>query len=382
MRARGPLAFAVLLLVLVGVRLATAGGDDRAERLLEEQVTGWLDAERRAATRADLRRYNPEWDFMQRTFLVLALADAALAEPSRRDDLLPVMDDIIDDTLAQIEAHGPRWYLMDYADRAPFRNAGGRSLFVDGEVALMLGARRLVRDDPARAAEHQAWNALIEQQFAESPALLPESYPDEAWLFCVTNALVALRMSDALDGGDHRPLVARWVQNARTHLLEESSGLLGSEFTSDGVMQDGPEGSSIWLVATNLLILDEPFARDQYARARGALYGSLAGLGYAREWGPGWKGPVDVDSGPIVPFLEASPSSSGFALMAATAFGDEPSRAALTRSLDAADLLVRLDPRLAALVDNAVGDAVLLHALTFGPLWAEIKGRLEERPGP
>ncbi|MFH1467110.1 MAG: hypothetical protein ABIO70_22190 [Pseudomonadota bacterium] len=367
-----------LLVTLLGLRLTTAdGGEDRAAQLLEQQVTAWQDPEQRAATRADLRRYNPEWDFMQRTFLVLSLADAALAEPARQPELLPVMDSLIDDTLAQIEAHGARWFLMDYVDRAPFRNTQGRSLFVDGEVALMLGARRLVRDDPARAAQHQAWDALIERHFAEAPALLPESYPDEAWLFCVTNALVALRMADALDGSDHGPLVARWVSQARADLLEPTTGLLGSEFTWDGAMLDGPEGSSIWLVATNLLLLDEPFARDQYARARDALYGSLAGLGYAREWGPGWEGPVDVDSGPIVPVLDASPSSSGFALMAATAFGDEPTRAALERSLHAADLLVRLDPRLAALADNAVGDAVLLHALTFGPLWAEIGERLE-----
>jgi hypothetical protein len=368
---------AIPLLALACACSPTPSGGDRAVRLLDEQIATWQDPERLAAMQAGLRAYNPEWDFMQRTFLVLALADAALADPARQNELLPVMDGIIDDTLARIEAQGTRWFLMAYVDRAPFQNAEGRSLFVDGEVALMLGARRLVRDEFARAEQHRAWNALVERHFAQSPALLPESYPDEAWLFCNTNALVALRMADALDGSDHGPLIERWVAHARASLLEESTGLLGSEFTWDGVMLDGPEGSSVWLVATNLLVLDEPFARDQYARAREALYRSLLGLGYAREWGPGWKGPVDVDSGPIVPVIEASPSSSGFALMAATAFGDEPTRTALARSLHAADLLVRLDPRLAALADNAVGDAVLLHALTFGPLWAEIEGRLE-----
>jgi hypothetical protein len=119
-------------------------------------------------------------------------------------------------------------------------------------------------------------------------------------------------------------------------------------------------------------VLDPTFAADQYAAARAALVRAPLGFGYAREWGPGWHGPEDVDSGPIVPILQASPSSSGFALMAARAFGDDATLGALTRSLGAADLVTALDPRLAALAANPMGDVIVLHALTFGPLWQEL----------
>jgi len=99
-------------------------------------------------------------------------------------------------------------------------------------------------------------------------------------------------------------------------------------------------------------------------------------MAYAREWGSGWQGPVDIDSGPLVPVLGASPSSSGFALMASRAFGDEETHAALVRSLGVAENLVQLLPHMTSLTDNAVGDAVVLHGLTFGPLWAELDRRL------
>ena len=77
---------------------------------------------------AALRAINPEYDFMARTFTVLALADRALAEPDSAADRLTTIDAILDDTLAQDALYGPRHWLLPYADARPWR-AGGRSLF-------------------------------------------------------------------------------------------------------------------------------------------------------------------------------------------------------------------------------------------------------------
>jgi hypothetical protein len=98
--------------------------------------------------------------------------------------------------------------------------------------------------------------------------------------------------------------------------------LLVSSYSFGGVPQDGPEGSSIWMVAHNLLIVDRPFAEDQYRRAKTELAANVLGFGYAREWPKTWEGPMDVDSGPIVPALGISPGSSGLALIGASMFGD------------------------------------------------------------
>ena len=55
---------------------------------------------------------------------------------------------------------------------------------------------------------------------------------------------------------------------AKQKLVDPKSGLLISSFTTDGAPMAGPEGSSIWMVAHSLQLLDEDFARDQYQRAR------------------------------------------------------------------------------------------------------------------
>ena len=125
--------------------------------------------------------------------------------------------------------------------------------------------------------------------------------------------------------------------------------------------------------ATNLLLVDDAFARDQYARARRELGTVVLGFGLAREWPRGSDGRADVDSGAVVPFLDASAGSSGLAVLGASAFGDDAFRDALLSSLELAAL-----PRDDAsgrryLASNRVGDAVLFDALTFGPLFRKVK---------
>src|SRR6185295_13694576 len=97
-----------------------------------------------------------------------------------------------------------------------------------------------------------------------------------------------------------------WVESAKQRLVEPRTGLLVSSYHLDGRWKDGPEGSSIWMAIHDLMIVDEAFARDQYARARRELIGDALGFGYAREWPRGARGATDVDSGPIIPLLDAS----------------------------------------------------------------------------
>ena len=97
---------------------------------------------------------------------------------------------------------------------------------------------------------------------------LAESYPDECWMFCNTAALAAIRMSDALDATDHSALFHKWLRTAREKLVDRQTGLLVSSFTLEGRPKDGPEGSSIWMSAHCLQLIDAKFAADQYRRAR------------------------------------------------------------------------------------------------------------------
>ena len=70
-----------------------------------------------------MRASNAEWDFMGRTYLVLALCNMALTEPARQDRYLGVVDAIIDETLRLDESKGIYFFLMDYARAGAFRRS-------------------------------------------------------------------------------------------------------------------------------------------------------------------------------------------------------------------------------------------------------------------
>ncbi len=370
MKRRWSLVVLGLGMSLGGLALAGSAAPDgyeRAESILDEQVQAWEQAAEVPDQLAALRAINAEWDFMARTFLVLSLANRAIEEPALEERYLAVMDTILEDTLRSERELGQEHFLMPYGRRGGWKQ-GGRSLFVDGEIALMLTARRAV--SPDRWGEHA--RIRVEIVSSELEQGLFESYPDEGWLFCHSMALAALRLHDHVEGTDHSALARSWVGRAEVELVDEQSGLLVSAFRVDGQHLDGPEGSSIWLSATNLWLVDPELAEGQYGLAKKELGRSVLGLGYAREWPTSWEGATDVDSGPIVPGIGASASSSGFALLASRAFGDQRWHRQLVRALDAADAIMAQDPELAAMADNAVGDAVILYAFSFGPLWEEV----------
>jgi hypothetical protein len=181
-------------------------------------------------------------------------------------------------------------------------------------------------------------------------------------------------LMDAALGTHHEDLAKAWVEFAKTSLVDPKTGILVSSYTYDGQVKDSAEGSSIWMSAHNLLLIDLEFARDQYTRARKELGATFLGFGYAREWPRGAAQHPDVDSGPIVPFFEASAGSSGLAILGASAFGDERWLTSLMASLELAGFPESDASGRRYLASNRVGDAVLLYALSFGPLWNRARG--------
>jgi hypothetical protein len=355
------------------VRTREGGLTPTGEALLERQLELWEDPVERARAVEQMRASNAEWDFMGRTFLVLALGNMALRQPQERDRYLAVIDRILDETLALERERGMFHFLMPYAYSRPFVVQPARSAFVDGEIALMLATRELVLPRAGGRQRLAERTAFLRSQMEQSPVLSAESYPDECWTFCNTIALAAMRMEDAIGGG-HRgaDLARRWVERARAELVDPRTGLLVSSFTVSGDHLDGPEGSSIWVSSHALMLVDDAFARDQYELARRSLGVEFMGFGWAREWPRSSVARSDVDSGPIVPILEASPGSSGLALVGASAFGDDGYLTSLLTTLDFAGFPTRRAGALRYAASNQVGDAALVYALSFGPLWQRV----------
>jgi hypothetical protein len=345
----------------------------RAKELAARQLRLWNDPKARASELARMRRTNPEWDFMGRTFLVLALAEMSLREPALQATNLTVMDQVIEDTL-RLEREGTMHaFLMPYSRERPFVRQPARSLFVDSEIALMLGARRLL----AEQAEYKPLMAgritVMAERLQQSPALAVESYPDECWLFDHAMALAAFRLADVLDGTDHRPLTQAWLTTAKRTLIHPPTGLLVSNYTAEGQPMVGPEGSSIWVAIHCLRLVDEEFARDQYRRARRELGRELLGFGWSREWPLSRRDHPNVDSGMVIPVLDASAGGSGLAFVAASSFRDDDFLLKLHTSLEFAAFPQRRAGEVRYCASNQVGDAALLYSLVLGPMWERLK---------
>lgn len=335
----------------------------------------WTEPALLAAELARMRGSNPEWDFMGRTFLGLALANMARRDPASAAGYLAVLDRILEATLTVEREQGNLHFLMSYAVGSPFSASPARSLFVDGEIALMLAARQFVAADERWRQPLAERIDRVTASIASAPCLMAESYPDECWTFDHAVGLAATQISDLLDGRDHGPLRRAWLAHVRRTLLEERTGLLYACCTYKGERRDGPEGTTLWLAAHCLQLLDPAFAADQYARAKRELARDFYGLGYAREWPPGWAGAEDVDSGPIIPGLELSAGSTGLAFLGAASFADAEFLGKLLANLQFGAFPKADGDRLKYCGSNQVGDAVLLYALVQGPLWREVQGR-------
>lgn len=346
-----------------------SGISPTARQLAARHLRLWTEPTLRQAELKKMRNSNAEWDFMGRSFLVWSLANMGLREPQMKGQYLPVMDQIIHETVKIEQEDGIYAFLMPYAKARAYVVTPARSLFIDGEIALMMAARRMLQEEPAYKQPMTERLAVIEQRWRANPVMAAESYPDECWTFDHAVALAAFKVADRLDGADHSALCRQWIALAKEKLVHKPTGLLVSSFQTDGTALDGPEGSTIWMVAHCLQVVDEPFARDQYQRARKELGRVMLGFGYGTEWPASWRGPRDIDSGVVIPVFEVSAGSSGMAFVAASSFHDWDFLRALNTTIDMAAFPLGKNGQLKYCASNQVGDAALLYASVLGPLW-------------
>ncbi|HAV62428.1 MAG TPA: hypothetical protein DCY13_08705 [Verrucomicrobiales bacterium] len=340
-----------------------------ARQLANRQLRVWTDPASLNREIERMRASNAEWDFMGRSFLVWALAEMCLHNPALQARHLPVIDRIIEETLRLEAEHSFRFFLLPYANYKPFLATPAGSHFVDGEIALMLAARQSIERNSEWEPQLKARLAHLAERIEAAPILCPESYPDECWTFDQSIGLAALVLGDRLYGTNHRRLFERWLAMAKEQLIHRETGLLVSRFTYDGTIIEGPEGSSIWMIAHCLRLVDEEFARDQYDRARKEFGRVWLGFGFAREWPDSWQTPPDIDSGVIMPVLDASPAASGLAFIGAASFGDTGYLEALHTSLKFGGFPISSGDELRYAASNQVGDAAMLYACVLGPLW-------------
>ena len=348
-----------------------------ARELAAAQLAAW-DAGQRDVD----RQVNPEWDLGHHVFFALGLTNLAIDAPP---DVRETYRLRVDAVIAEVRARPPQHFHLPYFHREAFKNGRGRSLFLDGEVLLMVAARLAVWPDHGRDAQLVDLARTVVAEMSAGPATMGESYPNECWMFDNTLALAALAVTGHVLG---RPaegaedLTRRWLA-AAPRLTDSHTGLLVSSTTWHGETLDGPEGSSAFAVAHFLELVDPALAQDQYERAKRQLVVRPLGFAYAHEWPdpaqwgtdpmPVRAGKPDVDSGPVIPLVHAGAGASGMALLGASAFHDEALLAELVTSLELTAFPERKNGQLRFRATNGLGDAVMLYAMAQGPLWHQVR---------
>jgi hypothetical protein len=249
-----------------------------AQALANTHLALWRDPKLRKIELDKMQYNNPEWDFMSRTYFVLALANMALLDSSYTNQSCSIIDAIIENTLMTETERGFQYFLLDYGRRGGWVNSPEGSIFIDGEIALMMAARRAIREKESLKPLLQKRVQRMVRRMKESPIFCDESYPNECWIFCNTVGLAAIKMSDKLDKTDHSLFFQKWLRQAKDKLVDKKTGLLISAFTIQGkplATGPGPEGSSIWMACHMLQIIDPVFAREKYKKAKSELGGSL-----------------------------------------------------------------------------------------------------------
>src|SRR5205085_8613497 len=133
-------------------------------------------------------------DFMGRSFLVWSLANMGLRDPPSKQLYLQTIDQIIDETLRLEKKEGMCFFLMPYAKAPLYVVHPAHSLFLDGEIALMLASRLVLEQRPEyKPLLTERVSAIIER-LQQSPHGVLESYPNECWMFDHVVALAAIRM--------------------------------------------------------------------------------------------------------------------------------------------------------------------------------------------
>src|SRR5208337_3575426 len=132
----------------VSVFRQAEGLSPRARQLAARHLQLWTEPTLREAELNKMRASNAEWDFMGRSYLVWSLANMALRDPASRPLYLQTMDQIIEETLRLEKQEGMYFFLMPYAKERHYLVQPAHSLFLDGEIALMLASRRVVAEKP------------------------------------------------------------------------------------------------------------------------------------------------------------------------------------------------------------------------------------------
>ncbi|OJF79460.1 hypothetical protein [Nocardia seriolae] len=339
------------------------GDAGRVRALAEELVAFEADDDRRAATGAATAP-DGMWGLLAHQMTALGLAQVVLAHPDWRDRYAPVATRAAAKSLRPElrSAFTAAWHGED--GPAVPDSAHGHAYL--SYPALALGMARLI--DPAfppdLAATQEALVASYERRLLAAPTGLLDTLPGEAYPTDMAAVSAAIAVHGRATGADHSAVLAHWARAVRAVQIDPATGLVAQRMGTDGRPHDAPRASGTGLAAYFAGVADRALAREL---ADGFFRQERDVLGFSamHEYGPGYDGGGDIDSGPVI--LGISVSATAFALAPARAFGHRDIFTRVLRTTDLVGIPLRSGDRLRFANGGVIGNALLLAFLTSGP---------------
>ena len=304
------------------------------------------------------------WGLLAHQMTALGLAQVVLEHPEWRERYAPVVTRAATKSLLpQLRAEfTSAWHGRD--GLAELDSPDGHAYL--SYPALALGMARLV--DPAfpadLAAQHDALIAAFARRLLASPTGLLDTFPGRAYPTDVAAVAAAIAVHGRVTGADHTAVIAHWAQRVRAVQIDPGTGLVIQRMGVDGQAHDAPRASGTGLAAYFAGFADRSLAEELAAALFRQERGGL-GFGAIEEYGDGYEGVGDMDSGPLI--LGISMSATGFALAPARAFGHRDRFTRLFRTTELFGLSLRSGTRLRFATGGVIGNALLLAFLTSGP---------------
>ncbi|WP_435592680.1 hypothetical protein [Nocardia sp. bgisy118] len=339
------------------------GDPARVRGLAEESVAFEVEDDRRRAT-GSAGVIDGMWGLLAHQMTALGLAQVCLAHPEWRERYAPVVTRAATKSLLpeMRSVFTDAWHGEDGAIHLDSTNGHAYLSY----PALALGMARLI--DPAFPADlatrHDALIASYERRLLASPTGLLDTFPGEAYPTDVAAVAAAIAVHGRATGIDHTAVLSHWAQQVRAVQIDRDTGLVIQRMGVNGRAHDAPRASGTGLAAYFVGFADRALAEELAT----GLFGqerSFLGFSAIHEYGDGYHGAGDMDSGPLI--LGKSVAATGFALAPARSFGHHDVFTRLYRTANLVGLPLRSGTRLRFATGGVIGNALLLAFLTSGP---------------
>lgn len=227
---------------------------------------------------------------------------------------------------------------------------------------FMLGAYRALGGDTRYDQLHRNISDALARRFLQSHHHYLETFPGQIFIPDNAAVIASLAIAQLTTGANYSQSIKAWLNQTRKQLLDPATGLIRPWIDINGNPSGPPRGSYAAWTIYYLNWADPPFALDQYRRLKANFAVQLPlGLAALREYAPGYNGPADIDSGPVI--FGLSTSGTGFIIAGARLSQDTAYLQGLVTTAELAGSTIGYGER-RYLLAPLVGEAIMLAMKT------------------